>query len=301
MNYLAIKNPKGKGVYQYNTKKERKSILGGLGLTTKDGQVFTNKSDALKYAQVKEVANRPQRVVDSTKQTHATVNSSKNSSKDKIICENGALKMLNKLKENGFDFATITLCDGYKFDVILRDLEYLSTTNIISSTCSKLHRYIDGKSNYYFTPRSCECERSIQNFNEFKDKVLNRITDYNKGIIDNSNTSEYFIDCAMNDIQEYVKSRTSNYSFNSEIVKSLKATKIEFINNFLLFNKTSTITKEQLTNFSYVNLFEYTDKQDSVVTDYVLNTDYILTIKPSKSEWKVTDTKFLKFNKDINK
>ena len=300
MNYLAIKDTKGKGVYQYNTKDERSSILKSLGLGKNVGKVFTDKKEALDYAKVKEVANREQQVV-----TDSPVNKKNPASNTKVQAVtkspgNAALNMLLKCKEKGFDFVSIKLTDGTEFDVILRDFTYLTTTNSIN--CSPLtnyrYTYDEGRGiyTYYAYPNGSAYRNSdVKSFDDFRTISLNTVERYNKELEKYENKENYSIGAIFKDIHEY----HSRYNRRDDfaILDKLKATKIEEVDNFLFFDKVSTVKRDNKCSNSSVDFYVYVE--DFVVNDYILNTDYILSMTPRKSKWKVTDKEFIKAYESI--
>lgn len=301
MNYLAIKDTKGKGVYQYNTKDERSSILKSLGLGKNAGKVFTDKKEALDYAKVKEVANREQQVV-----ADSPVNKKNPASNTKIQAVtkgpgNAALNMLLKCKEKGFDFVSIKLTDGTEFDVILREFTYLTTTNSINCSPRIKSRYVyddegRGTSTYYAYPISSAYRNSdIKSFDDFRTIALKTVERYNKELEEYKNKENYSISAIFKDIHEYCSRYFGMDDFT--VLGKLKATKIEGVDNFLFFDKVSIVKRDNKCSNSNVDFYVYVE--DFVVNDYILNTDYILSMTPRKSKWKVTDKEFIKAYESI--
>lgn len=84
------------------------------------------------------------------------------------------------------------------------------------------------------------------------------------------------------------------------ILRDLKATKIDEVGNFLFFNKVSTVEYNDKLRNSSIGFYLY--EESSVINDYILNTDYILSVTPRRSNWKVTDKDFVKaYNNIINR
>ena len=67
------------------------------------------------------------------------------------------------------------------------------------------------------------------------------------------------------------------------------------------FDKVSTkCIRKHMQDYMGSLYFEYEDNEDSmIVENYILNTDYVVDIRPSKSEWKITDKKFLDVIKEL--
>lgn len=308
MNYLAVKEEKCKGVYQYATKEEKKKILKSLGLGQKAGKFFDNKEKALAFAGVKEVANRPQQVVDNCSKSKVVRNNNTiNKEKDRET--NSILKMLDRCKEKGFDFAVVTLSTGKSFTIVLRDFYYLSTNRIISSDIGIIEYYEDGacvyKNNLNCTYAGSETVyRDVSSFDDYMEELNIRISKNKKRL------EVYGSSCYK---REYVTLKDS-IRFANELVKInvnerkrsysyLKATKIESEGNILFFDKISTkYIRNHTEDYLGSLYFDYMDKLDSMfVTDYILNTDYVVDIRPSKSKWKITDDKFLDIIKELEK
>lgn len=305
MNYLAVKQEKGKGVYQYATKEEKKKILESIGIGQKAGKFFADKKEALAFAGVKEVANRPQQVVDNCSKSKVVRNNNTiNKEKDRET--NSILKMLDRCKEKGFDFATVTLSNGNSFTVVLRDFYYLNTNRIISDrinivNCREGDKYVykhDFSCRYAGSDTVC---RKVSSFDDYMEELNSRMLKNAKRLDEYSYSYEK-IYVTLEDAVKFANGLVKrNFDENRNSYSQLKATKIESEDNMLFFNKVSTKDIKNLkSDYEGSLYFEYEDNEDSmIVENYILNTDYVVDIRPSKSKWRITDDKFLDIIKEL--
>ena len=306
MNYLAIKEEKGKGVYQYATKEEKKKILKSLGLGQKAGKFFDSKEEALIFAGVKEVANRPQQVVDNCYKSKVVRNNN-TINKEKNRESNSILKMLDRCREKGFDFAVVTLSTGKSFTIVLRDFYYLSTNRMISDTVEICSYYKGGK---YVYKHHLDCRyagastvyKDMSSFDDYMKELSIRMNKNLKRIEECGSSSSEKVRITLKDAIEFANELVKiNVNESRRSYSYLKATKIESEGNILFFDKISTkYIRNHTEDYLGSLYFDYMDKLDSMfVTDYILNTDYVVDIRPSKSKWKITDDKFLGVIKEL--
>ena len=120
MKYLAVRNCDQKGVYQYKNKEEKLELLKKFnGLSIRN---FDDKKSALNWADIKEVINREQQVIQEKKneKTKKTKKKVENTKEANIFD-----KLIKKSKTFDTNFAKITMINGDTFIVTLKEFVLL--------------------------------------------------------------------------------------------------------------------------------------------------------------------------------
>lgn len=292
MNYLAIKNGNNKGVYEYETKAERKMLMKkttGASFRIFEGE--KKRANALAWAGVKEVANRSQQVVEKM---------SEEQKKTKQTKESMFEKLLKKSKEWNAPFVKITMSNGDYFFMALQSFCTFETSGYLQSV-SKCERC-----NW----NDKECEVSIDRSYYYKDQ------DYHYG-----NIQEQFHEYYKKEIIEYYAKKDNYYKYEYMIPKEIELfkqmletskTKEQFI--YQIENATTfeiiddfVFVKDSIDNFNVFTKQEYSRAEYRKLTiDYsslYINTKEIVKMEPyfasSAKSMIITDENYVKALKEF--
>lgn len=282
MEFLAIRNGEGKGVYVCNDKEERRKYLnmypGSSCTIFKD----TEKEKALKWAGVNEVSNRKQKVVE--------VNSGKKNKQEKQKTDKHQfLEMIDYYLENGFDYVCVKTDDGSTVWFWIRDLAYISSASYIRdvsdySSGALRCNYISYYKNY--------CTTQLIPFDVFADFLQKETDSFVEG-------------------RKIVKDEAFLVHFYSELINSMmrnrridfyfkKKSSIEMLGDMAIIdysyeniNSAKTTTSESATKELYVDEWEK--------RFVAINVNHVVSVIPYKTPFKIEDDLFLKAIKEVKK
>ena len=269
MNYLAIKNGNNKGVYEYETKAERKTLMEkttGASFRIFEGE--KNRVNALTWAGVKEVANRSQQVVEKM---------SEKQKKTKQTKESMFEKLLKKSKEWNAPFVKITMSNGDYFFMALQSFCAFETSGYLQSVsrCASCN-YNDNEykisinGSYYYKDRDYHYGNIQEQFHAYyKKEIIEYYANQN-----NYNKYEYMIP---KEIELFKKMLETSKIKEQFIYQIENATTFEIIDDFVF-------VKDAIDNFNVFNKQEYSRRECRKLTiDYsssCINTKEIVKIEP---------------------
>ncbi len=269
MEFLAIKSENGKGVYLCKNKQEKSAILKQYEGCSNRTFSEKEKDKALEWANVKEVANRPQQVVNTPS------NTSKKQAKD--VPESEFIDTLNELKNMGYSAARIFLNDGTNFTITINAAPYYANLN--SAGIDGHH--LGDLSNYSGIRDSFNALRKYYEDNYYREKDYPSYEDF---------------------VYKYLKNLRTAPNYNLEkitvpIYNTLPAAKIVVHGKFIVIDKYYDKAQFKNTGSSYygnrsavINILD----ESNVKKDLVINTESITKIVPLNNEWVITDKNWLK-------
>ena len=263
MEFLAIKSENGKGVYLCKNKQEKSAILKQYEGCSNRTFNEKEKDKALEWANVKEVANRPQQVVNTPS------NTSKKQAKD--VSESEFIDTINELKNMGYSACRIFLNDGTNFTITIDTAPYYANLN---STNRDGH-YLGDLSNCSGIRDSFNALRKYYEDNYYREKDYPSYDDF---------------------VYKYLKNLRTAPNYNLEkitvpIYNTLPAAKIVVHGKFIVIDK--YYDKAQFKNTGYITVINILD-ESNVKKDLVINTESITKIVPLNNEWVITDKNWLK-------
>ena len=263
MEFLAIKSENGKGVYLCKNKQEKSAILKQYEGCSNRTFNEKEKDKALEWANVKEVANRPQQVVNTPS------NTSKKQAKD--VSESEFIDTINELKNMGYSACRIFLNDGTNFTITIDTAPYYANLN---STNRDGH-YLGDLSNCSGIRDSFNALRKYYEDNYYREKDYPSYEDF---------------------VYKYLKNLRTAPNYNLEkitvpIYNTLPAAKIVVHGKFIVIDK--YYDKAQFKNTGYITVINILD-ESNVKKDLVINTESITKIVPLNNEWVITDKNWLK-------
>ena len=269
MEFLAFKSENGKGVYLCKNKQEKSAILKQYEGCSNRTFSEKEKDKALEWANVKEVANRPQQVVNTPS------NTSKKQAKD--VSESEFIDTINELKNMGYSACRIFLNDGTNFTITIDTAPYYANLN---STNRDGH-YLGDLSNYPGIRDSFNALRKYYEDNYYREKDYPSYEDF---------------------VYKYLKNLRTAPNYNLEkitvpIYNTLPAAKIVVHGKFIVIDKYYDKAQFKNTGSSYygnrsavINILD----ESNVKKDLVINTESITKIVPLNNEWVITDKNWLK-------
>lgn len=271
MEFLAIKSENGKGVYLCKNKQEKSAILKQYEGCSNRTFSEKEKDKALEWANVKEVANRPQQVVNTPS------NTLKKQAKD--VSESEFIDTLNELKNRGYSAARIFLNDGTNFTITIDAAPYYANLN---STDRNGHGLID-------LSRISGIRDSFDTLRKYYED--NYYRNYKK---DYPSYEDF--------VYEYLKNLRTAPNYNSEkitvpIYNTLPVAKIIVHGKFIVIDKYYDKAQfKNIENTSYWNRKAVINILDesNIKKDLVINTESIIKIVPLNNEWVITDKNWLK-------
>lgn len=267
MEFLAIKSENGKGVYLCKNKQEKSAILKQYEGCSNRTFSEKEKDKALEWANVKEVANRPQQVVNTPS------NTSNKQAKD--VSESEFIDTLNELKNMGYSAARIFLNDGTNFTIIIDAAPYYANLNSTDRDGHSLGDLSHSTVSYGFDTlrkyyEKYYCEKDYPSYEDF--------------------------------VYEYLKNLRTAPNYNSEkitvpIYNTLPAAKIIVYGKFIVIDK--YYDKAQFKNIEKISRWRSRTvinilDESNVKKDLVINTESITKIVPLNNEWVITDKNWLK-------
>ena len=263
MEFLAIKSENGKGVYLCKNKQEKSAILKQYEGCSNRTFSEKEKDKALEWANVKEVANRPQQVVNTPS------NTSKKQAKD--VPESEFIDTLNELKNMGYSEACIFLNDGTNFTITIDAAPYYANLNS--------------------TDRDGHCLGDLSHCSGIRDGFNNLRKYYENNYYREKDYPSYD-----DFVYKYLKNLRTAPNYNLEkitvpIYNTLPAAKIVVHGKFIVIDK--YYDKAQFKNTGYITVINILD-ESNVKKDLVINTESITKIVPLNNEWVITDKNWLK-------
>lgn len=269
MEFLAIKSENGKGVYLCKNKQEKSAILKQYEGCSNRTFSEKEKDKALEWANVKEVANRPQQVINTPS------NTSKKQAKD--VSESEFIDTLNELKNRGYSACRIFLNDGTNFTITIDTAPYYANLN----TTDRGGHSLGDLSCYSSIRYGFDTLRKYYEDNYYREKDYPSYEDF---------------------MYEYLKNLRTAPNYNSEkitvpIYNTLPAAKIIVHGKFIVIDKYYDKAQFKNTGCSYfssrnavINILD----ESNVKKDLVINTESITKIVPLNNEWVITDKNWLK-------
>ena len=256
MQLLAIRSSNGKGVYVIDGKEEKQELINKyLGCSYR---IFKRKEEeeALRWAGERRIANLPEEMTISI--------SSKKQKSDSFLA---TLEHFSKL---GYTHVELTLSNGEKYKIWIRDFRYLIFSQHLRWK-SKEHFYYEGG--------------SVYSFNNFKEKLENSFTTWTGSFLyDNETTLE---DVLYNLIKYLCKEY--NHFFNL-----IKRPNITINGEYIIIDSTFQDERHKSSR-NYIQCIEEIQVQKNIA----INKGHIINIKPLDPIDSVIDDEM--YNKVIDK
>lgn len=267
MEFLAIKSEEGKGVYSFNSKKEKNDILKQYQGCSHRVFNEAEKEMALEWAGVNDVFNREQKVVE--------VPLEKNISGSFMP---DFISALESLKNDGYHLAKIKLIDGTSFFLILGDFLYLRRSAFLyAGYNNRVHKmcYSESVQNNYY------------NFNYLKENLDKSIDTIQKA---------YNLDVPyMDSLRECLKLLKSWYSYGeNKTIQLLKRPQIEVYGTLIKISHTFNNYSEISSPAPYSGReCYYSFVEENPKDTMIFNINNILIIEPFIIGKVVTDKQWI--------
>ena len=306
MKYLAVRNCDQKGVYQYKNKEEKLELLKKFnGLSIRN---FDDKKAALNWANVKEVGNREQQVVqeNQNKKTKETKKKVENTKETNIFD-----KLIEKSKTFDTNFAKITMVNGDTFIITSKEFVLLHQklnidsvrTSIKCIEAKKAQVLLDAINVRFDSKSNINIENKILEY--FNERIIKEYTKEKKHY---SRYIEEYILPTKTDFFEDVFREILNYNFrDTKVTYSIVPTiSYEQIGEFIFLKNVmyDIIGEEHQVYYDGYN--HYITMPNLVTKESIINVNQILKIEPYNQEEKwnnfiLTDSDFVKVTKKIEK
>lgn len=267
MEFLAIKSEEGKGVYIFNSKKEKNDILKKYQGCSHRIFNEAEKDIALEWAGVNDVFNREQKVVE--------VPLEKNISGSFMP---DFISALEGLKNDGYHLAKIKLIDGTSFFLILGDFLYLRRSALL---------YVGYNTRDNRMCYSESIQSNYHNFNYLKENLNSSINTIQKA---------YKLDVPyMDSLRECLKLLKSWYGYGeNKTIQLLKRPQIEVYGTLIKISHTFNNYSEISSPAPYSGReCYYSFVEENPKDTMIFNINNILTVEPFIIGKVVTDNQWI--------
>ena len=284
MKYLAVRNCDQKGVYQYKNKDEKLELLKKFNEFSIRN--FNDKKAALNYADVKEVENREQKVVQEKKE-RKTKKKVKNTKETNIFD-----KLIEKSKKFDTNFAKITMINGDTFIVTSKEFVLLHEKLNIEAIRTSA-KYTENKKVQILLD-AIDVRLELNSDINIENKILEYFRHYSRHI-------EEYILLTKIEFFEDVFRKILSYNFHDKKVT---------------YSIVPTINYEQIGEFVFLEnvIHDITETKHQkhyltsnlITKESIINVNQIVKIEPYNQEEKwnnfiLTDSDFVKIVKKIER